>query len=450
MKCEFCSNPATVHLTKIVNKDRSGEMHLCEAGPREERDGRAAAGIQRARHCCNWCLSQDAALCGPGRGHGLPGSAEPRTPTSGPRAGLGCPHDYEVFRPLLSRFWSRFKTGAARHVGKVPRRHRRRLAKSPPGPRWRPSCGRRSSAESGTRRRRGSATGSRPRTHRLDHGRPDSTDTARANGSAGPGPESDIVVSSRIRLARNLAAFPFTNRATRNQKAGEIEALLREPIAKLDLPTPLDYVNVPSSRPSTASSWSSASSSAASWPTPRGRAASPSTPRDRQHHGQRGGPPAPPGHAQRLRPRRGLAGHRPRRRPARAARHLRLQRRVRLPDRLPDQRRHRHARQRHAAPARPWCRPSRSRRSSGRLQKINLAVRGLYGEGSRASGDFYQISNQVTLGKSETRRLCRDPRGHPADHHLRAAGPRSADAREPAGHAGPGRPGLRHAAARRR
>jgi len=35
------------------------------------------------------------------------------------------------------------------------------------------------------------------------------------------------------------------------------------------------------------------------------------------------------------------------------------------------------------------------------LQKINLEVRGLYGEGSRASGHFYQISNQVTLGKSE-------------------------------------------------
>ena len=58
------------------------------------------------------------------------------------------------------------------------------------------------------------------------------------------------------------------------------------------------------------------------------------------------------------------------------------------------------------------------------LQKINLAVRGLYGEGSRASGDFYQISNQVTLGKSETTDPQRDPRGHPADHHLRAAGPR--------------------------
>jgi protein arginine kinase len=35
------------------------------------------------------------------------------------------------------------------------------------------------------------------------------------------------------------------------------------------------------------------------------------------------------------------------------------------------------------------------------LQKINLAVRGLYGEGSQALGDFYQISNQITLGMTE-------------------------------------------------
>ncbi len=33
--------------------------------------------------------------------------------------------------------------------------------------------------------------------------------------------------------------------------------------------------------------------------------------------------------------------------------------------------------------------------------KMNLAVRGLYGEGTQALGDFYQISNQVALGKSE-------------------------------------------------
>ncbi len=36
------------------------------------------------------------------------------------------------------------------------------------------------------------------------------------------------------------------------------------------------------------------------------------------------------------------------------------------------------------------------------LQKISLAVRGLYGEGSQAMGDFYQISNQITLGRSES------------------------------------------------
>jgi protein arginine kinase len=35
------------------------------------------------------------------------------------------------------------------------------------------------------------------------------------------------------------------------------------------------------------------------------------------------------------------------------------------------------------------------------LQKISLAVRGLYGEGSQAMGDFYQISNQMTLGRTE-------------------------------------------------
>jgi len=32
---------------------------------------------------------------------------------------------------------------------------------------------------------------------------------------------------------------------------------------------------------------------------------------------------------------------------------------------------------------------------------MNLAVRGLYGEGTEAVGDFYQLSNQVTLGISE-------------------------------------------------
>ncbi|HQY87051.1 MAG TPA: protein arginine kinase [Tepidisphaeraceae bacterium] len=34
-------------------------------------------------------------------------------------------------------------------------------------------------------------------------------------------------------------------------------------------------------------------------------------------------------------------------------------------------------------------------------KELKLAVRGLYGEGTEATGDFYQISNQTTLGKLE-------------------------------------------------
>src|SRR6516164_7175831 len=60
----------------------------------------------------------------------------------------------------------------------------------------------------------------------------------------GTGPESDIVISSRIRLARNQAAFPFTNRASAYQKA-ELEGQLRDRIARLELDPPLEYLGVP-------------------------------------------------------------------------------------------------------------------------------------------------------------------------------------------------------------
>ena len=59
----------------------------------------------------------------------------------------------------------------------------------------------------------------------------------------GTGPEADIVISSRIRLARNLAAFPFANRANAYQKA-EIENLLRDRIGKLNGEVRLNYINV--------------------------------------------------------------------------------------------------------------------------------------------------------------------------------------------------------------
>ncbi|MBV9463279.1 MAG: ATP--guanido phosphotransferase, partial [Verrucomicrobiae bacterium] len=36
------------------------------------------------------------------------------------------------------------------------------------------------------------------------------------------------------------------------------------------------------------------------------------------------------------------------------------------------------------------------------VNKLSLAVRGLYGEGTEASGNFFQVSNQTTLGEKET------------------------------------------------
>ncbi len=40
------------------------------------------------------------------------------------------------------------------------------------------------------------------------------------------------------------------------------------------------------------------------------------------------------------------------------------------------------------------------------LGKLGLAARGLYGEGSPASGNIFQVSNQATLGKSEREIVC--------------------------------------------
>ncbi len=59
----------------------------------------------------------------------------------------------------------------------------------------------------------------------------------------GTGPESDIVISSRIRLARNLAQFPFPNRADDDTKS-QIEESLHSKLDQLRIDTKLSYVDV--------------------------------------------------------------------------------------------------------------------------------------------------------------------------------------------------------------
>ena len=59
----------------------------------------------------------------------------------------------------------------------------------------------------------------------------------------GSGPESDIVISSRIRLARNLAEYPFIRKATEHDRVA-IEKLLRDRIAAEPKLSDLLYVDV--------------------------------------------------------------------------------------------------------------------------------------------------------------------------------------------------------------
>jgi len=45
---------------------------------------------------------------------------------------------------------------------------------------------------------------------------------------------------------------------------------------------------------------------------------------------------------------------------------------------------------------------NQARRLAGLIGKLNCIVRGMYGEGSEAAGNIFQVSNQITMGQSES------------------------------------------------
>ena len=59
----------------------------------------------------------------------------------------------------------------------------------------------------------------------------------------GEGPEADIVISTRIRLARNLAAFPFMSRVSDEQRS-DLERLLSKRILQADLGDKMMFVSL--------------------------------------------------------------------------------------------------------------------------------------------------------------------------------------------------------------
>ena len=129
MKCQFCDNPATVHLTEIVKVNKKRALHLCEKCARERNlippkpgpqldlqallnllvhpfppgsqpaggDDAAAPAVNDTCEVCGITLAEF--------------KAEGR---------LGCPHDYESLRAALEPLLERIHRSTA-HAGKAPR-----------------------------------------------------------------------------------------------------------------------------------------------------------------------------------------------------------------------------------------------------------------------------------------------------------------------------------------
>ncbi|MCE9532405.1 MAG: protein arginine kinase [Planctomycetes bacterium] len=221
----------------------------------------------------------------------------------------------------------------------------------------------------------------------------------------GTGPESDVVVSTRIRLARNLADHPFTNRANLHQKS-EVEAKIRDCVTKLEVPGSLSYIDISKldaiDRQFLVERQLISRELANVMEGPRGAA-----------FDERESVSLMVNEEDQLRlqvMRSGLA----------------LEAAWEEIDRIDDMIEaklnyafHEQFGYLTACPTNVGTGMRASvklhlpalgmtkqiEKAFKALQKINLVVRGLYGEGSRASGDFYQISNQITLGKSEASAL---------------------------------------------
>jgi protein arginine kinase len=214
------------------------------------------------------------------------------------------------------------------------------------------------------------------------------------------GPESDIVMSSRIRLARNLAEFPFISRAT-DQDRNEIERQLRERILQIQSSGQLQYINV-----------SELEGIDRQFLVERQLIS-------REHaegHGARGV---------------AIDGREQISLMINEEDHLRIQcmhsgldlpaawEQINQIDDLIEERvtyaYHPRLGYLTACPTNvgtgvrvsvmlhlpALVLTKQIEKVFRSLQKISLAVRGLYGEGSQAMGDFYQISNQITLGRTE-------------------------------------------------
>jgi len=118
VKCQFCSKPATVHLTGVVDNEKR-DLHLCqscaEAQQLVKQQELNLPGILQS-------------VIGQHLGPEMDELARQSCPVCGMRymefrvqGRLGCPHDYAVFRSGLDSLLHRIHR-STRHVGKSPRK----------------------------------------------------------------------------------------------------------------------------------------------------------------------------------------------------------------------------------------------------------------------------------------------------------------------------------------
>lgn len=127
MKCQLCDNPATVHLTDIVNKKKR-ETHLCEVCAKSQSLIPEKTTEVPIPALLNFVLQNL--------------SKEPTVPNDlkcqhcestfldiRSQGRLGCPHDYEVFREQLLPLIQKAQGTQLQHAGKVPLRYKKMLYK---------------------------------------------------------------------------------------------------------------------------------------------------------------------------------------------------------------------------------------------------------------------------------------------------------------------------------
>lgn len=121
MRCEICNqSEATIHLTEIAEGVRT-EMHMCE----QCAEGQGVA--MKSSVSINEFLSGLLASTPDEQPGGDFAEKSLQCPSCGftldkfrKEAVLGCPHDYEIFKNVLTPLIERAHNGATSHCGKIP------------------------------------------------------------------------------------------------------------------------------------------------------------------------------------------------------------------------------------------------------------------------------------------------------------------------------------------